>query len=174
MASNCCYCGRRGAPKWYVSFVFLFDASGMLCFFASSSVINAIVATRQLCRSAIRTNTRCVRYVAWRMAFLLSFLGPLWCQWCSDWCALGCSAAVAFDCVWSLVSGWLTSVEMTTWSVSLSDVLGSGNTLWSVRRTLGHRQVVSSRHSATSGPPRHARTARALEVESQWRGCTCS
>ena len=84
--------------------------------FASSSVIIAFVATRQLCRSAIRTNTPCgVRQVAChvQVVSLLSFLGPPWCQWCSDWCALGCSAAVAFGCVCSShVSGWLTSVEV--------------------------------------------------------------
>ena len=92
--------------------------SGMLwsLFFASSQVFIAFVATRQLCRSAIRTNTPCgVRYVAChvQVALLLSFLGPPWCQWCSDWCALGCSATVAFGCVCSShVSGWLTSVEV--------------------------------------------------------------
>ena len=46
-------------------------------------------------------------------ALLLSFLGPPWSQWCSDWCAFGCSAAVAFGCVCSShVSGWPTSVEV--------------------------------------------------------------
>ena len=84
-------------------------------FFASSSVIVAFVATKQLCRSAIRTNTPCgVRYVAChvQVALLLSFLGPPWSQWCSDCCALGCSAAVAFGCVCSsYVCGWLTTVE---------------------------------------------------------------
>ena len=33
--------------------------------------------------------------------------------WCSDWCALGCSATVVLGCVCSShVSGWLTSVEV--------------------------------------------------------------
>ena len=92
--------------------------SGMLLllFFASSSVIIAFVATRQLCRSAIQTKTPCgVRYVAChvQVVLLLSFLGPPWSQRCSDRCALGGSATVTFGCVCSShVSGWLTSVEV--------------------------------------------------------------
>ena len=88
-----------------------------MCFvcFASSSSISAFAATKQLCRSAIRTNTPCgVRYVAChvQVAPVLSFLGPPWSQRCSEWCAPGCSAAVAFGCVClSHISGWLTSVE---------------------------------------------------------------
>ena len=48
-----------------------------------------------------------------QVALWLSFLGPPWCQWCSDWSALGRSAAVASgcDCV-SHVSGWLPSVRV--------------------------------------------------------------
>ena len=84
--------------------------------FASSSVFVAFVATRQLSRSAILTNTPCgVRDVACRVqvVLLLSFLGPPWCQRCSDWCGLGCSATAALGCVCSShVSGWLTSVEV--------------------------------------------------------------
>ena len=95
---------RRGAPKW---FFFLF---------ATSSVIIPFIATKQLCRSAIRTNTPCgVRQVAChvQVALFLSFLGPPWCQWCSDWCALGNSATMAIGCVClSHVSGWLRLVEV--------------------------------------------------------------
>ena len=47
--------------------------------------------------------------------------------------------------------------------------VGSEDTLWLVR-TLGRKQVVSSRHSA---PPRHARTSRVLDVGSEWHGCKC-
>ena len=93
--------------------------SGLLCFFmffVGSSSIIAFVATRQLCRSATRTNTPCgVIYVACHVgvALLLTFLGLPWSQWCSDWCALGCSPAVALGCVClSHVSGWLTLVEV--------------------------------------------------------------
>ena len=103
MASNCCYWGARVSR----SVVFVF---------ASSQVTNAFVATQQLCRSAIRTSAPCgFRLVAChvQVALQLSFLGPPWCQWCSDWYALGCSAKVAFGCGWSShVSGWLTSVEV--------------------------------------------------------------
>ena len=66
----------------------------------------------------------CVRRVAChvQVALLLSFLGPPWCQRCSD-LALGCSATVAFGCVCSShVSGLLTSVEVL--SVLLPVVVG--------------------------------------------------
>ena len=111
-ASNCCYRVRRGAPKWYVSVFLTNQWYVVVCFcqFTSNHCVG------QLCRSAISTNTPCgVRYVAChvQVALLLSFVGPPWCQWCSDWCALGCSATVAFGCVCSShVSGWLTSVEV--------------------------------------------------------------
>ena len=104
----------------------------LLFFFDCPSSIIAFVADTQLCRSATRTNTPCgVRYVAChvQVALLWSFLGPPWSQWCSDWCALGCSAAVAFGCVcFSHVSGWLTLIEVFAvvppWSVLLSVVSG--------------------------------------------------
>ena len=111
--------GSRRCPK-VVCYVFFRRKSDMLCFFfhffAGSSSIIAFVATQQLCRSAARTKTPCgVRYVAChvQVALLLSYVGPPWSQWCSDWCALGCSATVAFGCVCSShVSGWLRSVEV--------------------------------------------------------------
>ena len=85
------------------------------CFSCSSSIIE-LVATKQLCRPAIRTNTPCgVRYVAChvQVALLLSFLAPPWSQWCSDWCALCCPAAVGFGCVClSHVSGSVRLVEV--------------------------------------------------------------
>ena len=88
--------------KWYV------------VLFASSSAIIAFVADIELCRTAVRTSTLCgVRRVAChvQVTLLLSFLGPP--RWCSDWCALGCAAAVACGCVClSHVAGWLTSVEV--------------------------------------------------------------
>ena len=112
-------------------------------------MIIAFVANQQLCRSAMRTNTPCcVRYVAChvQVALLLSFLGPPWCQWCSDWCAPGCYATVAFGCVCSShVSGRLTSVE-----VFAAVPLGVSCTLLPVR-TWERKQVVSSRHSDTGG-----------------------
>ena len=94
----------------------------------------------------LRQSLSCgVRYVACHVQvalLLLSFLGPRWCQWCSDWCALGCSATVAFGCVCSShVSGWLTSVEVfAAVPPGVSCRVGSGDTLWPVR-TLGRRQV---------------------------------
>ena len=94
-----------------------FDQKVVCCFLhfcARSSSIIAFVADTQLCCSGTRTNTPCgVRNVACcvQVALLLSFLGLPWSQWCSGWCALGCSATVAFGCVCSShVSGWLTSV----------------------------------------------------------------
>ena len=103
-ASNCCYQGRRGSQKWYVSVCSIKKVvcCGYFSFFGRSSSINAFVADTQLCRAAIRTNPPCgVRYVAClvQVALLLSFLDPPWCRWCSDWCALGFSAAAAFGCV---------------------------------------------------------------------------
>ena len=129
--------GAPGLPRSSM-FRFFRSKSGMLCFFASSSVIIAFVATQQLCRSAIRTNTQCgVTYVAChvQVALSLSCLGPPWCQWCSDWCVLGCSATVAFGFVCSShVSGWLTSAEVFAavpfLGVLLSVVLGRGTLLW--------------------------------------------
>ena len=86
--------GRRGAPKWNVVFF----------------------PVHQKSWSATRTNAPCgVRYVAChvQVVLLLLFLGPPWCRWCSNWCALGCSATVANGCVCSShVSGWLTSVKV--------------------------------------------------------------
>ena len=113
----------------------------MLCLFHFFQfIIIAFVATKQLCRSAIRTNTSCgVRNVAYHMpvALVLSFLGPPWCQWCSDWCAPGCSAAVAFGCVcFSHDSAWLRLVQVFV--VAHLECLafcrvGSGDTLCPVR-----------------------------------------
>ena len=77
--------------------------TGMLwCFTLFSSSSSIFFRRDDLCRSAIRTNTSCgVKYVACRVqvALLSSFLCPPRSQWCSDWCALGCSAAVAFGCI---------------------------------------------------------------------------
>ena len=92
--------------------------------FASSPSNIAFVATKQFCRSAVRTRTPCgVRYVAChvQVALLFSFLGPPVCQWCSDWRALGCSAVVAFDCVClSHVSGWLRMFEVSAVPLGVS------------------------------------------------------
>ena len=53
--------GRRGAPRWYSVF---FDQNVVCCVFCQF-ISNHSVSRRQLCRSAIRTNTPCgVRYVA--------------------------------------------------------------------------------------------------------------
>ena len=141
-----------------------FDHKVVCCGFskknASSSTSIACIAATQHCRSGIRTNTPCgVRYVTChaQVALLLSFLGPPWCQWCSDCYGLYCSAAVAFGCVClSHVSGWLRLVEVFA-------VLPVGASCFfcvsGPEATFGYRR-----------PPRHARTARVLEV----RSCTCS
>ena len=65
-APRSCFRLRQGAPKWYVS-VFR-PKSGMLwlCvlnFFTGVSSIIAFVATKQCCRSAIRTNTPVQRQI---------------------------------------------------------------------------------------------------------------
>ena len=110
------YVSVSSIKKWYVVFFI----------FAGSSSIIAFVADTKLCKSAIRTNTLCgVKYVACHVQVALL---P-WSQWCSDWCALSCSAAVAFGCVClSHVSGWVTLIAVfavvTTWSVLLSVVSG--------------------------------------------------
>ena len=86
----------------------------MVCFFANSSVIIAFVPTQQHCRSAIRTKTPCgVRYVFChvQVAFLLSRLSPPWCQWCSDWSALGCSATMALVLRLFVARFWLADVD---------------------------------------------------------------
>ena len=149
-ASNCSY-RASGCPKvvcfgfrqtrWYVVVFF---------FFANSSVITAFVADTTL---QIGTNTPYgVRYVACHVQVaLLSFLGPSWSQLCSDWYALGCSAGAAFGCVClSHVSGWLRCSLQFHFECIVFCRAGSGDTLWPVR-TLERRQVVSSRHPATSG-----------------------
>ena len=152
-----------------------FFVPAVVCFFCQFIINHCVCRNQQLCRSATRTNTPCgVRHVAShvQVALLLSFLCSPWCQWCSDWCALGCSAAVAAGCFClSHVSGWLNwlrcSLEFHLECLAFSRV-GSGDTLWPVR-TLERRQVVSSRHSATSG--RHVMRARLVF----WRsGCKCS
>ena len=107
---------RQVTPKWCVSFVFCPRSASYFSFFPGSASNVAFVAGTQLCRSATRTNIPCdVRCVAChvQVAILLSYLGPPWCQWCSDWGALGCSAAVTFGCASSShVSGWLMLVEV--------------------------------------------------------------
>ena len=92
------------------------------------------------------------------------FLGPPWCQRCSDWCALRSSATVAFGCVCSShVSGWLTSVEVyaavSTWSVLLV-----------ARWNVGAQANCFIAAFGCKRPPRHARTSRVLGVGSQWHG----
>ena len=169
-------CSRRYASsigfsitKWPVVFLF-----------ASSSVVIAFVATQQLCRSAIRTNTQCgVRYVVChvQVALLLSFLGPSWCPWCSDWCALGWSATAAFGCDYSShVSGWLTSGEVFA-AVPLGVscflscwVAGYFVARWNVGAQAGCI-IAAFGHKR---PPRQARTSRVLGIGSQWHGCKCS
>ena len=137
----------------------------------------AFVATTQLCRSAIRPNTPCgVRDVAChvQLAFVLSLLGPPWCQWCSGWCARGCSAAVAFGWVClSHVSGWFRLLRCSLWlhlkCLAFCRVRG-----YRVARGNVGAQAGCSRHSAAQWPPHHPRTARVLDVESKWHGCKCS
>ena len=157
-----CDCeGNYQVPKSGM-FRFFRSNSGMLWFFfivfASSSSSIAFVATKQLCRSATRTNITCgVRNVAChvQVALLLSFLGNPWSQWCSEWCALGCSATVAFGCACSShVSGWLTSVDVfaaVPLGVSCFLSCWAGGYFagrWNVGAQAGS---VSSRHPDTSG-----------------------
>ena len=136
-------------------------------FFANALQIFAFVVAEQLLQIC---NTHDVRYVALRMqmALLLSFLGPPWWQWCSDWCALGCSATVASGVasVRRTFCGWLASDEVFA-AVPLGSacflscwVGGYFVARWNVAAqagcfiaAFGHRR-----------PPRHARAARVLEV----------
>ena len=164
MASNCCYRGASGRPQ--VVCFGLFDQKVVCCgvfhCIASSSSIIPFVATKQHCRSAIRTNTL---LVTCKCCYLLSFLGPPWYQWPSDWCALGCSAAVAFGCVCSShVSGWLRLVEVfVAVGVSCFLLCRVGKTLCGPLARWERRQVYSLRHSS-----------RVLEVGRLWHGCACS
>ena len=121
----------------------------VILIFCQCIINHCLVATKQLCRSAVRTNTPCgVRNVAChvQVALLLSFLRPPWCQWCSDWCALGCSAAVAFGCV------------------------GSGDTFVALKN-VGAQAGCFIAAFGYKRPSCCARTSRVLEVGSQWHGC---
>ena len=130
------------------------------------------------CGFQLKQSVSCgVRYVAChvQMALLLSFLGPPWCQWCSDWCALGCSATVASGCVW--LSDVFSLVEVfsvvTTWSVLLSVVLDrvilcGPLERWGAGRLL--RRGIRLHAAAASC----AHLLVIWEVWSQWHGCKCS
>ena len=172
-ASNCCYQGHLGVQKWYVSVSSIKKWYVVFFIFAVSSSIIAFVADTQLCRSPILTNTQCgVRYVACHV----QVASLPWSQWCSDWCALGCSAAVAFSCVClSHVSGRVTLVAVfavvTTWSVLLSVVSGG--------RILCGPSERWSAGSFFHGIRLQAAAASCAHVScsggrSRWHGCKCS
>ena len=86
-----------------------------------------------------------VRHVSCHVpvALLLSFLGRPWCQWCSNWCACGCSAQGLLVASVRHISGWLTSVEVFV-EFHLECLafcrVGSGDTLFPFG-TLGRRQA---------------------------------
>ena len=113
-------CVGFSTRKWYVVFFSFF----------CSFILNHCVCRRHTTLQIGDTHEYTVR----RQICCLSrasgvIVVPLWSQWCADWCALGCSAAVAFGCVFlSHISGWLTLVEVfavvPTWSVLLSVVSG--------------------------------------------------
>ena len=150
------YGGRRGAQQWHVSE--FRTKSGMLwCFFkvfvASSSSISAFVVDTQPCRSAMRTNTPCgVRFVACPV----QGGGPPWCQWVFRLVRSGlfCSSGFCLRLCVARFFGWLRLVEVFVcgpverWARASCFIA-----------VLGHRR-----------PPRHVRTARVLEVGSQWHG----
>ena len=173
--------GEPGCPE-VVCFGFFYEKSGTLCFFfASSSVIIAFVASQQLCRSAIRTNTPCgVRYVVChvQVASLLSFPGVHGVSGVPISALLGCSAHTRFWlCVCSShVSGWLTSVEVFA-AVPLG--LSCFLSCWAGRYFVARWNVgaqagcFSSRHSDTGGRVMRARHV-FWGVGSQWHGCKCS
>ena len=125
---------------------------GFFCFvfsflFAGSSSIIAFVADTQLCRAAIRTNTPCgVREVAChvQMALLVSFLGLRGLS------GVPIGALVVVLQQWLLVATSVEVFAVVPLGVSCFLSCWVGGTLWPVR-TLGRRQVASSRHSATSG-----------------------
>ena len=150
-----------------VMFRFFRSTSGMLCFFC----LHCFGVHHQSLRLSRPNNFAgghcaqihfAVRYVAChvQVAPLLSFQGPPWCQWCSDWCALGCSAAVAFGCVClSHISGWLRLVQVfdvVPLGVFAFCRVGSGDTLWPVR-TLGHSDTSGRRVIDFSGVKKHTR-----------------
>ena len=90
------------------------------------------------------------------MASLLSFLGPPWSQWCSDWCAVCCSAAVAIGCVClSHVSGWQRLVVVP---LGVSCFLSCRGGVYFVAREKTGAQASSSDTAAGRG--RHVMRAR--------------
>ena len=75
---------RQVIPKWCVSF---FLTKKCLFFHFSQFSINRCVCRRHTTLQIGNTHVPCdVRCVAChvQVAILLSYLGPLWCQWCSD------------------------------------------------------------------------------------------
>ena len=139
-ASNCCYRGRRSAPKWNVS-VFSIKKWYVVVF-----VFTCLPVRHQSLRLSQPNNFADRQYA--RIHRAATDLLLVTCRW-RHRCrfrarALGCSAAVAFGCVLLVARFWLPEVGR---GVRCS---GSGNTLWPVR-TLGRKQVVSSRLSDTSG-----------------------
>ena len=97
-ASNFHYQERRVAPKWYVS-ISSRRSRYVVFFFASASVTIAFVATKQLCISAIRTNTPCgARLVFWR--------------WGSS--GMGASALLLAAVKWALTGSARTECETST------------------------------------------------------------
>ena len=97
MALNCCYRGRRGAQKWYVSACSAQMWYVVVCFFILS--ISASVAIKQLLQigNTHEDTVRRQRCCLSRASGVVVVVSRS--QWCSDRCALGCSAAVAFGCV---------------------------------------------------------------------------
>ena len=105
-----------GAPgcRKVVCFVFFRSKSGMLWLFFHCLPVNHCVCRNQTTLSTTHEYTvrRQIGCLSRASDVIVVVSGPfMLCQWCSDWCALGYSAAVAFGCVWSShVSGWLRLV----------------------------------------------------------------
>ena len=95
-----------------------FDQKVVCCgvFFGTSSSIIAFCRRHTILQIGTTHEYTCgVRYVAChvQVALLLSFLGPPLCEWCWDWCALDCSATVAFGCAFS--SGEILCGPLERW-----------------------------------------------------------
>ena len=87
--------------KWYVVF---------FCQFISNHCVCRNPTTLQIGNTHEYTVRRQMCCFSRASGVIVVVSGPPWCQWCSDWCALGCSAAVAFGLRLFVARFWLAEV----------------------------------------------------------------
>ena len=90
---------------------FVFDQKVVCCAFChliSNHCVCRNTTTLQIGNTREHTVRRQICCLSRASGVFVVVSSPPWRQWCSDWCALGCAAIVAFGCVCSShVSGWL-------------------------------------------------------------------